>query len=143
MVTMTFKDDRPPALTTWKYFAYNEGEIEPGNMTVFTFAGIQFKRKSSSETRPNVRLVGVENSGITIQYVVATPEEIIYALIVYKDRGFYKIFFGNTVLCTSDFAMEINSNTTSDQAIAFLKVIQSNNFAWKDGPDPIPDWRVE
>jgi hypothetical protein len=143
MATMTFTDDRPPALTTWKDFAYNEGEIDPGTTTVFTFAGIRFKTMSSSETRPNVRLVGVDNSGITIRYVPATPEEIIYAPVAYKDRGFYNVFFGDTVLCTSIFAMEIVSNTTPDQAVAALKVIQTNNFNWKDGPDPIPDWKLQ
>jgi hypothetical protein len=50
---------------------------------------------------------------------------------------------GNTVLCAADFAMEITSNTTSDQAITSLKFIQTNGFAWKDGPDPISDWRLE
>jgi hypothetical protein len=142
MATMTFTDDRPPAVT-WKDFAYDDGEIAPGNMTVFTFAGIRFKIKSSSETRPNVRLVGVDNSQITIQYVAATPEEIIYAPVAYKDRGFYNVFFGNTVLCTANFAMEITSNTTADQVIQSLKVIQSNNFDWKDGPDSISDWRMQ
>jgi hypothetical protein len=135
---MTFTDDRPPAVP-WKDFAYSDGEIATA---VFTFAGIRFKSKSSSETRPNVRLVGVDNSQITMRYVAATPEEITYAPVAYKDRGFYSVFFGNTVLCTANFAMEIASNTTADQAVQSLKVIQSNNFGWKDGPDSISDWRM-
>jgi hypothetical protein len=119
---ITFIDSTGYPDTKWKEFAYLEGEVDPGTMTVFTFAGIRFRMPIPSDgTNRQNNLVSIDNPNIIIG-LSPVPNSANYSL--------YGVLVGDKILC--QLQNPVYGPVTAEKTKASMIYSKSMKTAWYD-----------